>query len=70
MVEKRAGNIFVITMKRPPENRLTIKYSQKLRKVYHDIQTELGGNMEGGPTTEGAVILRGNDTKYFTTVCL
>lgn len=68
LVEKRPGNIFLITMKRPPENRLTVKYCQKMRKVYHDIQTELGGNREGGPDSDGAVILRGSDFKYFTTV--
>ncbi|KAF2095532.1 enoyl-CoA hydratase [Rhizodiscina lignyota] len=67
LVERRPGNIFVITMKRGPENRLNVKYCQKMIKVYHDIQNELGGNKEGGPDSDGAVILKGNDYKYFTT---
>lgn len=59
---ERRGSVFVLTMKKPPENRLTVKFCQTMIKAYHDIQRELG------PDSEGAVILRGHDKKFFCTV--
>ena len=61
---ERRGNVFIITLKKPPENRLNIAACQELVKAYHSIQAELG------PDKEGAVILTGNDKKFFTTVRL
>jgi len=54
-------NVYIITMKKPPENRLNVPFCQDLIRTYHSIQQELGDN------TDGAVILRGNDAKFFCT---
>ena len=58
----RHGNIFVITLHRAPENRLNMAMCQALKRAFHDIQQQLE------PGSEGAVITRGSDLKYFTTV--
>lgn len=58
----RHGQIFVITMRKAPENRLNSAYCQKLIKALHNIQSLLG------PDSEGAVVTRGNDTKFWCTV--
>lgn len=60
---ERGGNIFIITLHRAPENRLNVKFCQDLIRTFHDIQRELG------PGSEGAVITRGSDYKFFCTVC-
>jgi len=60
-VERATPNIYVITLQKPPENRLNVEACQELIRAYHGIQRELGKD------SEGAVILRGNDAKYFTT---
>ena len=60
--KERKGDVFVITMRRAPENRLNVQFCQELIKAYHDIQLELG------PDSEGAVILQGSDAKFFCTV--
>ena len=54
-------NVYVITMRKPPENRLNVAFCQELIQTYHAIQRELG------PNTDGAVILKGNDAKFFCT---
>ena len=59
---ERRGSVFILTMKKAPENRLTVKFCQTMINAYHDIQRELG------PDSEGAVILRGQDKKFFCTV--
>lgn len=59
---ERQGNIFVITLQRPPENRLNSKFCQEIIKAFHTIQRILG------PNSEGAVITRGQDAKYWCTV--
>lgn len=59
---ERLGNIFVITLHRAPENRLNMTLCQGLQRAFHDIQRQLG------PGSEGAVITRGCDDKYFSTV--
>ena len=58
----RKGNVFIITLRKPPENRLNVACCQELIQAYHSIQKELG------PDSEGAVILTGSDAKFFTTV--
>ncbi|GAB7354405.1 hypothetical protein MBLNU459_g4899t1 [Dothideomycetes sp. NU459] len=57
----RHGQVFVITMRKAPENRLNSAYCQKLIKAFHKIQELLG------PESEGAVITRGNDAKFWCT---
>jgi hypothetical protein len=63
-VECIDGNIYVITMKKAPENRINIKFAQELIRAYRDIEKKLG------PDSEGAVITRGNDAKFWCTVSL
>ena len=57
----RHGQIFVITLRKAPENRLNSAYCQKLIAQFHRIQQLLG------PNSEGAVITRGNDAKFWCT---
>jgi enoyl-CoA hydratase/carnithine racemase len=60
--KERRGDVFVITMRRAPENRLNVQFCQELTRAYHEIQLEFG------PDSEGAVILQGSDEKFFCTV--
>lgn len=53
----RYGNVFVITMRKAPENRLNVAYCQKLIACFRKVQALLG------PGSEGAVITKGNDAK-------
>lgn len=60
----REGPVFVITLQKPPENRLTANLCQALIQTYRWIEHRLSQT----PDAEGAVILQGRDDKYFTTV--
>lgn len=60
-VQRLEGGIYIITMQKPPENRITVEFARTLIRAYRDIEKELGSDVEG------AVILRGNDAKFFTT---
>lgn len=62
-LDRYDGNIFVITMRKAPENRLNSEYAQKLISIFNEIRRILG------TSTEGAVITRGNDAKFWCTVC-
>ena len=55
------SDIYIITLRKPPENRLTVASCQELIRAYRTIESELG------PDSEGAVILRGDNAKFFTT---
>lgn len=59
---ERKGDVFIIILRKPPENRLNVACCQELIKAYHSIQKELGSD------AEGAVVLTGSDAKFFTTV--
>jgi hypothetical protein len=61
-LDRYDGNIFVITMRKAPENRINSAYAQKLIYTFGEIRRILG------TSTEGAVITKGNDAKFFTTV--
>jgi len=61
-LDRHDGNIFVITMRKAPENRLDSAYCQKLIAAFNLVRTTLG------PDSEGAVITRGNDAKFWCTV--
>jgi hypothetical protein len=64
-LDRHDGNIFVITMRKSPENRLDSAYCQKLIAAFNLVRTTLG------PDSEGAVITKGNDAKFWCTVsCL
>lgn len=56
------GNVFVLTMQKPPENRLSSWYCQEIILAYHTVEKILG------PDSEGAVITRGSDAKFWCTV--
>lgn len=36
-VENHGGGVYIITLKKPPENRLTVDSCQELVKAYHGI---------------------------------
>jgi len=61
-LDRYDGNIFVITMRKAPENRLNSAYAQKLINVYNTVRKMLGRD------SEGAVITKGNDAKFWCTV--
>lgn len=61
-LDRYDGNIFVITMRKAPENRLNSTYCQKLIRTFNLVRTTLGQD------SEGAVITRGNDAKFWCTV--
>ena len=58
----RHGNVFVITLQKPPENRLNSRFAQEIIRALRDVEQQLG------PDAEGAVITRGNDAKFWSTV--
>jgi hypothetical protein len=61
-LDRHDGNIFVITMRKGPENRLNSAYCQRLIAAFNLVRTTLG------PDSEGAVITKGNDAKFWCTV--
>jgi len=61
-LDRHDGNIFVITMRKAPENRLDSAYCQRLIAAFNLVRTTLGSD------SEGAVITRGNDAKFWCTV--
>jgi enoyl-CoA hydratase/carnithine racemase len=61
---ERHGSVFVLTMQKPPENRLNSLYCQEMIRAYRTVEKLLG------PDSEGAVITRGNDAKFWCTVCV
>ena len=58
---ERKGDIYIITLQKPPENRLNVEACQELIRAYRQVEKDLGKD------SDGAVILRGKDAKYFTT---
>jgi enoyl-CoA hydratase/carnithine racemase len=53
--------VFVITLQKAPENRLNVRFAQEIIRALRDIEVELG------PDSEGCVITRGNDEKFWCT---
>lgn len=58
---ERKGDVFVITLRKPPENRLNVEACQELIRAYREAEKDLGKD------SDGAVILQGSDAKFFTT---
>ncbi|KAJ5174593.1 uncharacterized protein N7482_000470 [Penicillium canariense] len=58
---ERHGDVFVLTMQKPPENRLNSWYCQEMIRAYRTVERLLG------PDSEGAVITQGNDAKFWCT---
>ena len=57
----RYDKVYVITMQKAPENRINVKYAQEIIKALRDIEQELGSG------SNGCVIIRGNDEKFWCT---
>ncbi|KAH7327533.1 ClpP/crotonase-like domain-containing protein [Rhexocercosporidium sp. MPI-PUGE-AT-0058] len=57
---ERNGNIFIVTLRQGPENKLNAPFCQEIIRAFHSIQRELG-------TAEGAVITRGSNEKFWCT---
>lgn len=57
----RHDKAYVLTMQKPPENRIDIRYAQEIIKALRDIEHELGSE------SDGCVIIRGNDEKFWCT---
>lgn len=57
----RYDRVFVITLQKAPENRLNVKFAQEIIRALRDIEQELGAN------SEGCVVLKGNDEKFWCT---
>lgn len=60
---ERHGEVFALTLQKPPENRIDSGFAQEIIRALNDARKELGQD------SEGALIIRGNDTKFFCTVC-
>ncbi|KAF2229518.1 ClpP/crotonase [Viridothelium virens] len=60
----RHGPVFVITLQKPPENRINRAFAQELIRAFRNIEVELGGVGSGN---EGCVVVRGSDHKFFCT---
>ncbi|KAM0081839.1 hypothetical protein ACKRZS_005980 [Fusarium odoratissimum] len=58
---ERRGDVFILTLQKPPENRLISQFCQEIIRALNDVRRELG------PDAPGAVIIRGNDAKFFCT---
>ena len=58
---ERKGDIAIITLRKPPENRLNVETCQELIRAYRQVEKDFGRD------ADGAVILRGSDAKFFTT---
>jgi hypothetical protein len=53
--------VYVITMQKAPENRINVRFAQEIIRALRDIEQALG------PDSDGCVITRGNDEKYWCT---
>jgi enoyl-CoA hydratase/carnithine racemase len=60
-VQRHDGKIFVITLARGDENKLTAPFCQEIIRAYNNIQRALIG------TDGGAVITRGSNNKFWCT---
>jgi len=61
-LDRYPHNVFVITMRKAPENRINSAYAQKLINAFNTVRKMLG------PDSEGAVITKGNDAKFWCTL--
>lgn len=58
---ERSGNVFTITLRKPPENRLNSCFCQEIINAFAHVRKTLGTR------SSGAVITRGSDEKFFCT---
>lgn len=59
LLERHDGNVFVLTMRKAPENRINSEYALRLISAYNTVRKILGED------AEGAVITKGNDAKFW-----
>jgi enoyl-CoA hydratase/carnithine racemase len=59
---ERKGDIIILTLQKPPENRLNRAFSQEIISALRDAEHQLASTGRGG-----ALITRGNDEKFFCT---
>ncbi|KAF2491206.1 ClpP/crotonase [Lophium mytilinum] len=57
----RHASVFVITLHKKPENRITVAFAQEIIRALRDIEARLG------PNADGCVITRGSDAKFWCT---
>jgi enoyl-CoA hydratase/carnithine racemase len=60
-IDKHPHNVYVITLRRGAENKLTAPFCQEIIRAFHTIHKELGA------VSEGAVITRGSNEKFWCT---
>jgi hypothetical protein len=58
-LERSAGNVYIITLSRKAENKLNGVFCQEIIRAFHTIHRELGSS------SEGAVITRGSNEKFW-----
>jgi hypothetical protein len=58
-IDRNPGNIYIITLSRKAENKLNGVFCQEIIRAFHTIHRELG------PLSEGAVITRGSNEKFW-----
>lgn len=69
-VDRHDGNIYVITMRKKPENRIDSHYAQTIIRALRDIEKAINASHRVGPKGEGpagCVITRGSDAKFWCT---
>ena len=64
----RKGNVFIITMRKAPENRINSSFAQELIGALRDVEAELNKGPEGAVIITSADIEKGKDAKFWCTV--
>ncbi|CAG7982585.1 unnamed protein product [Penicillium olsonii] len=59
---ERHGNVFVLTMQKPPENKLSQSFCQEMIQAFRTVESILGSK------SEGALITRSGDDKFWCTL--
>ena len=60
-IDRHPNNIYVITLRRAPENRLNAPFCQEIIRAFHTINRELGSH------SEGAIITTSHYEKFWCT---
>lgn len=63
-LERRANNVFLLTLRRAPENRLNSEFSQELIRALHHVQRVLTSE---GSDVPGALVTTSFSEKFFCT---
>jgi hypothetical protein len=57
-VDKHSPGIYIITLKKPPENRLTVEFCQELIQAYHKMVSDLQQIMHNIFMADSATAIR------------